>query len=231
MPAKVIRGSVGDASAPVRWPGTDASFAAHGHPPPPPTEEPPPNESAELLAQIASLRSELESAKTDAGRRVAEALASGRREGDSVARQALEKVVEAEASKLRHMLQDVLNATPKLRRQAEEELVRLAVAVARRIIHRELTVDVDALVGLVKSAFDRLDAREIQQIRTDPGAVDMLKQVVESLGTSRALKVVGDPSLRSGSLLIETTRGELDASVETQLQEIQRGFIDIVHHS
>ena len=32
-------------------------------------------------------------------------------------------------------------------------MVRLAVAIARRVLHREITVDSDAMLGLVKAAF------------------------------------------------------------------------------
>ena len=230
MSAKLIRTGGGRPAETVQWPTTENVLSA-------PrqrsikTEQVPSDNDDELHAQLDSLRSEIEEVKADASRRVAEALAAGRREGDASARQSLEKIVEAEAGKLRQMLRDVMNAAPKLRRQAEEDLVRLAVAVARRILHREITVDADALIGLVRSAFDRLDAREIQTVRTDPGSVDLVKQVAEGLSTPRELKIVGDGALKPGSLLIETTRGELDASVETQLQEIQRGFIDVVNHS
>jgi len=40
--------------------------------------------------------------------------------------------------------------------------------------------------------------------------------------------VLGDPQLTPGSAVFETSRGELDASVSTQLDEIQRGLTDLV---
>ena len=122
-------------------------------------------------------------------------------------------------------------AAPKLRRSTEEDLVKLAIAVARRIVHRELTIDPGALAGLVRVAFDKLDQREIQQIRTDPSCVEVMKRVVGELGVSSQIRVITDANLRMGSLIIEFPKGELDASVETQLSEIERGFVDIVKHS
>jgi flagellar assembly protein FliH len=188
-------------------------------------------EVPQLRAEVASLRAELEAVRADAHQRIQEAQTAGRREGDAAARTSLEPQLQSEINKLRDMMRDVLTAGTKLRRQTEEDLVRLAVAVARRILHREVTVDADALIGLVKAAFDRLDQREIMQVRTSAESLDLVKKIVETIGVPKTAKVVADPSLKRGSLIIETTRGELDASVEAQLMEIQRGFTDIVQHA
>jgi flagellar assembly protein FliH len=40
--------------------------------------------------------------------------------------------------------------------------------------------------------------------------------------------VTPDPGLERGAAVLETARGELDASIETQLAEIERGFADLV---
>jgi len=228
MLAKVIRRAA-EPFAPVEWP-----VAA-----PRPEDAPAstlaadlePADLGHLRSELAALKAELLSAREDADRRVQQALDSGRRDGDESARQFFEKQLETEVSKLRQMMRDLVASGSKLRRQTEEDLVRLSVAIARRILHRELTIDSDALAGLVKAAFDRLDQREIHQLRTDPGSLTTVRKLVEGLDLARAIKVIADPSLRPGSLLLETTRGQLDASIESQLNEIQRGFIDIVHHS
>jgi flagellar biosynthesis/type III secretory pathway protein FliH len=38
--------------------------------------------------------------------------------------------------------------------------------------------------------------------------------------------VLADPSRELGTVIFETQRGNLDASVESQLQEIERGLAD-----
>jgi len=43
-----------------------------------------------------------------------------------------------------------------------------------------------------------------------------------------ALEIVADASLQAGSAIFETSRGELDASINTQLAEIDRGLADVV---
>jgi flagellar assembly protein FliH len=226
MLAKVLRGEVNNATR-IEWPAAGPANSALGGQASGPAYRNGLNQPDEL----ASLKAELEEARAETAQRVQEAFAAGKREGDTIARQALDERLEAELEKLRGLLQELNLAGPKLRKQTEEELVRLSVAIARRILHRELTVDPAALQGLVKAAFDRLDRREIKQIRTDPNSVSSVKKIIEGLGTPGSLQVTADASLRPGSLVIEVPRGQLDASIETQLVEIERGFVDIVRHS
>ena len=56
----------------------------------------------------------------------------------------------------------------------------------------------------------------------------MLIEHRDRLNLPAALEIIADPQLTPGSALFETARGELDASVGTQLDEIQRGLTDLV---
>jgi flagellar assembly protein FliH len=72
----------------------------------------------------------------------------------------------------------------------------------------------------------RLQGREIMRIRAFPASVAAVKAALERNGDTSAMEIVADRSLQPGGLLFETSLGELDASVETQLLEIERGFAD-----
>ena len=54
----------------------------------------------------------------------------------------------------------------------------------------------------------------------------MLRGALDRFGAQPGLEIYPDPTLRAGDLVFETSLGQLDASVETQLQEIQRGLTD-----
>ena len=43
-----------------------------------------------------------------------------------------------------------------MRRDAEKDLVKLSIAIARRVLHRELTLDPESIDGLIKVALDKL---------------------------------------------------------------------------
>ena len=230
MLVKVLAGNIKPLQT-VQWPSVATEFASQEHSHYFWQDSRPVPEIAHTRSEIALLKTELERTRAEVDRACHEASAAGKRDGELAARQELEQQWEEEMAKLRQVMKEASEIGPKLRRQSEEELVRLAVAVARRILHRELTIDVEALTGLVKAAFDRLDQREVQQVRTDAASLAVVEKIVGELGLPKPVKVITDGRMRRGSLVIETKRGQLDASVETQLQEIERGFTDIVRQS
>src|SRR5579863_4526672 len=152
----------------------------------------------------------------------------GFEEGQAASRQSLAGEVESMRMKLGRSLEELTGARPRYRRQAEQDVVALALAVARRILHRELTVAPEALLGLVKAALDKMEAREVHQVRVSRQDAAMLRQFFEQMGLPQRIEVIADPSLAPGGVLIESSRGVLDASVDTQLSEIERGFADLV---
>ncbi len=128
--------------------------------------------------------------------------------------------------RLAQTLRDLHGLKKKIRHEAEADVVKLSLAIARRILHRELTADPDSVQGLVYAGLQKLQNREISQLRVSPGAVGPVRNALERVGAYPAITVTPDPRLPGGGIVFETALGELDASVETQLQEIERGFAD-----
>lgn len=147
-----------------------------------------------------------------------EGACKGREDASAELKPVLERLVRAAT--------DLSNLRDHVRRQAETDLVKLALAIARRILHRELAMDPDAMQGIVRTALDRLRNREVDRLRVHPSQVGSVRSCLEAAGRAPALEVVGDASLNCGDAIFETSLGELDASVDTQLREIERGFAD-----
>jgi flagellar assembly protein FliH len=89
-----------------------------------------------------------------------------------------------------------------------------------------VSLDPDALTGLVKAAFTKVQPREIQRVRMHPGLEALVKKSLEQSGSPKNLVLMADPALKPGEVFLETSQGVLDASVDTQLREIERGLID-----
>src|ERR1700687_316487 len=103
-----------------------------------------------------------EAGRLDQSRREAfvEGVAAGRQQAEEQIRPAMEGLAQAlaELSRLKEVIRD----------QATEDLIHLAVSIAARVIHREVAVDPDALTGLVKAAFAKVQSREINRVRMHP---------------------------------------------------------------
>ena len=176
-------------------------------------------ETAELERRIAELErlKQLETAEAH-HKGVEDGLRRGREEAAAEVKKALDQVAQT--------LEELAKLKRKLRQEAEQELVKLALAVARRILYRELSTDPSSIEGIVHAALQKLQQREVSKVRVNPSAMGAVRAALDRNGSKSGLEIVADPGLATGAILFETSVGELDASIETQLQEIQRGFAD-----
>jgi flagellar assembly protein FliH len=157
-----------------------------------------------------------------------DALQNGLRQGEAEGRKQAQAQLDGELQRLARTVLEMAGLRHAIRREAEEELVRLSLAIARRILHRELTVDPEALTGLVKAALGKLEIRDTFRVRTHPDHVAVVTRCLAQMGAPQKIEVQADTSLEKGSAIFETGRGTMDASVETQLAEIQRGLVDLL---
>ena len=158
--------------------------------------------------------------------RIRAAFEQGRVAGAAAGEAQAVKRLDPVLATLTQTVADLAGLRVRLRQEAERDLVDLAIAIARRVLHREIATDSEAILGLVKSAFDRLNARETHRLRVSPAAAAVLSEHRDRLGMPARLEIAADSRLEAGGAVFETSRGELDASVGTQLAEIQRGLAD-----
>jgi flagellar assembly protein FliH len=128
--------------------------------------------------------------------------------------------------RLSSMLASLAEQRARIRKEVESDLVRLSIQIARRILNRELTLDPLSLQALVRAALSQLERGESSHVRVSPAQFATVKLCVEQLNLASPLEVISDGSLAAGSILFQTSKGVLDASIETQLLEIERGFAD-----
>jgi flagellar assembly protein FliH len=160
--------------------------------------------------------------------RIHSAYQQGLREGQSAAQQAEAGQLDAMNVRLARTIEEMSGLRQRFRHEAEEDVVALALAIARRVLHRELTMAPEALLGLVKAALEKIEANEVHRIRVRPEDASMVQQHLERMGLPRRVEVIADPGLERGAAILDSSSGALDVSVETQLVEIERGFADLV---
>lgn len=155
-----------------------------------------------------------------------QAHARGIEEGTKAGREAATVELQPVMDRLLRSCSEVAGLRARIRKETEGDIVSLTVAIARRVLRRELSVDPEAIHGVVKAALEKVQSKEICVIRTHPEHVPGVRKYFEKAGLSAGIEIVADASLQPGGLVVETKRGNVDASVETQLKEIERGFTD-----
>lgn len=227
MSSRILRPAQLHTAEPLHWrnPGSQAPVPRRDPSNPSPLNQPdlaassgPTWEEYRVMeARVRELEGQLplrEQAGRQAGQREAEATAAAKWQA------ALERATRSVA--------DAASFRGRLRREAEQDVIRLSIAMSRRILRRELTTDPEALLGLVKTALQRLDLRETHRVRVRPEDAPEVGAFLQKTGCPARLEVLSDPTLERGGLIFETDRGQLDASADTQLLEIERGFADLL---
>ena len=114
-------------------------------------------------------------------------------------------------------------------RRVESELVRLAMAIARKVLHREAQMDPLLLAGVVRVALDQMQAGTRLTLRTSPGEVEAWRQFcAKDLEDRQGIEVVADTSLEFHQCVLQAEAGSTEISLEGQLQEIESGFFDLL---
>jgi flagellar assembly protein FliH len=209
MSSKIYAGASGQPAEPLIWPRVDGNAARDSGG----------GDRGDSEARQAEMQREAE-------RRVQEARQAGFQDGLATAKTAAAAEIKALNERVGRSILELVELRPRLRRQAEADLVKLALAIARRILHRELAVDPEAMRGLIQAALEKLQSQEIYRVRIHPSQEALVRSMLEHSPQARSLQFQSDPALEHGAAVFETTRGNLDASVETQLREIEQGLTD-----
>ena len=232
MSSRVLTGTKSAKAEPIHW------LLAFGEPVNacPAPEEPESTEKPDVSAltkemegarqRIQVLERRIQELEAELPRRLEKGRQEGRIEGERTGGAAATAALQPMMDRLAATLGELATYRARFRRDSEPELLKLALAVARKILRRELTVDPHSLLGILRAALETINQAEILSIRVAPEDAAPLSARLESLGLPDKLEVVPDRTLERGALLLDTKRGQIDASVATQLAEIENGFAD-----
>lgn len=151
----------------------------------------------------------------------AQGYSDGERAGADLAAQQLQPVMQS----FRKTTEELAAYKPTLRAEAEQELVELALVIARRVIHREVQVDRSSVVGIVRACVERINGAEIHRLRVNPADAEVLAEYFRQSDRSD-IEIVPDQSVAPGGAILHTSQGQLDARLESQLREIDYGLTD-----
>ncbi len=173
---------------------------------------------------------------------VREAKEAGRKEG----LQDAGKQIETQASRLaeqkfQEQMQSTLPAVAAVAQALQQERDRwltrweesafqLAIAIAEKLVRRELAIRPDSARGMITEALRMAAGHPQLRIFLNPDDVKRLGEraddVVRSLTACGDAVTVPDATISSGGCRIETQHGEIDARLETMLSRIAEEFLE-----
>ena len=178
----------------------------------------------QVLEAEETARKILRDAETRAENIVAEAVA----EAVEIHRDAFETGRE---ESIRELLEEIMAAKEKrvqALRSIEQDVLKLAVKIAEKIIGREVEKDETTRGEIVLTALRQARQQEMMTVRVnaaDLPLVEKMREKTDAFGRARYLDFVADQSVKKGGCLIESASGTIDARIETQLRVFEKALL------
>jgi flagellar assembly protein FliH len=152
-----------------------------------------------------------------------------RQQGMAEARTRYDEQLSVERSAIAKALADFSRERAAYYRRIEEEAVRLAMAIARKVIHREAQVDPLLLMGVVRVALERMEGATGVVLQVPPPSAPEWRRYLASLPEGAAApQIVEDAALAPGQCVLKTAMGTVELGLELQLKEVEQGLMDLL---
>jgi flagellar assembly protein FliH len=176
------------------------------------------SEAHKIVETAESVAQSLLSASKEKGQK--EGFDAGYLEGKSEA-----QAIINEASEIRIFLD---RRKESLYREAEEQILPLVMDISKKVIGEELSQNKDAILSLVRQALQKCAFKNKLVLKISPADFDFINDNKDRIcmmaeGISD-IDIVSDLSLPNGSCIIETPSGEVNSSVDVQIEEVEKIF-------
>lgn len=159
-------------------------------------------------------------------------LEAGREQGAQEVAQRLRAVVE----RLEEAAAEAARRRDRALARAQEDVVKLALAVAERVVRREVASGPEVTAAVVRSVLQEMPAASAGRVvvRVHPDEHRLLAAGWSPGGAGPAgpvrLEWIADPAVEPGGCVIETEMGTIDAGLEARLVEVASGLLDAMRH-
>lgn len=114
---------------------------------------------------------------------------------------------------------------------AEADIVRLAIAIAERIVNSTIELEPERVVDICRAAMRKAFQRETLSVLAHPEDIGMLRasgpQLATELGGVQHLEFVEERRLSRGSIIVRTPAGEIDATFRGKAARIEEALCEL----
>ena len=153
-----------------------------------------------------------------------QAFEQGYAEGERIGKQMGEKMMETIVKRYESGVAQLAEAHKALAEGMEEEVVRLALEISRKVVQRELAMDPDIVSALTSVALKRVSNHQSITLRVSRQDFGRLRVSVATVNP--AVNIKEDPSLERGDFVVDTSQTHLDGRIASQIDAIGRALFD-----
>ena len=149
------------------------------------------------------------------------AYARGRQEGFAEGQQAAMQVRMQHGREVARVLDELRGRFAELESGGAEQVLQLALAIARQVVRREVEVDAALVLPALREAVASvIDQQSHPRVHLSPQDLDHLRGDLEADGMLKGCRFVPDASVRRGGCRVETPTCDVDATLQSRWQRV-----------
>ena len=168
----------------------------------------------------------------ESGSRLRNAYEQGRADGRADTERAVQQALACARSeadeRIGALMEGIARQIRAFTAALEQDAYKFAMSVAERIIKREIARDDEAVVRQVRDALRRIVGVETVKLRIHPDDEILIRShrgaLLASADTIREVAFEPDDTIERGGCIIESSSGNVDARIATQLRQIDNAL-------
>ena len=161
-----------------------------------------------------------------------EAYEKGFAQGEKNGLELGQKRIETMISQLHNVIQDIERRRTELYHQHTKEMIQLVLSIAKKVLHREVNIQEDTIAFTLQEAIKYVLDQKKVFVHLNPVDYQFLTSHQERLPfAGREINLVEDPAITRGGSLLETSFGDVDATLENQFDQIASLIWQEIEHS
>lgn len=157
----------------------------------------------------------------------------GFQQGLTEAREKMMAEEEQAAVQIQNTLEEARQNKLRIMRSCEAEMLRLVMAVSRKVVAGEVHVNPEIISNVIHEALQLLDRPENVRVHVNPADVERVlaniggEMVIGRSGERLDIAVCGDTRVDMGGCMLESDAGVIDARLETRLAVAEEALQEV----
>lgn len=152
--------------------------------------------------------------------------AQGEKDGFEFGKKKINRIIE----NIEHLAAEMHGLKREILRSYEREILEIIFAIAEKIVHQHVRFDNKLIKETIFNALRLAAERSRVVMKINPEDYDYIERLRPELFAQfkeiRSITIHSDPHTTRGGCLLETSYGDVDASIETQLDKIHASLLE-----
>ncbi len=154
-------------------------------------------------------------------------------EGLESAQQSMQEAINTTKQQCQQMLEEARNTKLAMFHSSEGDMIRLCLAVAKRVIAAEVATSPQVIASILQEALSYIDQPDNITLYVNQKDLETVLELMQTqnfsdIGSKANFQVQADNRISPGGLILESESGTVDAQLETRLANVEKAFQEVL---